>query len=97
MQDGTGERLALKRAAEAGYLRDIGANRRMGLVLHGCRMGCPLALSMNDPLEIAKTALQRILEVEKSASSGWNAVMNMASIARRALEQMEKNPFKENK
>jgi len=46
---------------------------------------------MKLPLEIAMNALQEIIDTEKSSNVGWNAAMNMASIARRALEDIEKH------
>ena len=46
---------------------------------------------MRTPLEIAVSALEQIVDTEKSASVGWNAAQNMVSIARRALQDIERH------
>jgi len=43
---------------------------------------------LRTPLEIAVYALKEIMDTEKSANFGWQAAQNMASISKRALQDI---------
>lgn len=41
-------------------------------------------------LEIAKDALQQIADMERSANSGWNGLVNASSLAQRTLADIRR-------